>query len=322
MTVIRKPGNLNENTSLIDAGLMGAAGISAIYLIRAGKNCLIDAGPSDTTHLMKGLASYNLSVPDIVVLTHAHWDHCQGLHRLREYAEGLAKEIEVYASEEAIPLLEDQSYNRVFSKKGDYKPILNVNPVKHNDTIDLDGVTLRVIETPGHSNDGISLLDEESKMLFVGDALGMSIAEGAFLPAFMPPHWNEAAFHASIEKLRSIDYDSICPAHFGCLTGEEAKLILDEAVAVVAQWWSIFERVDEEAKLDDTDYLIQTILESSEIKLPEIELFSAKLRTGLKLLNFGRRIRKKESIMVAEILLRDSVMPWLVRSYRIEKGMD
>lgn len=321
MTAIRQPGPLNDNTSLIDTGLMGAAGISGVYLIKAGKTCLIDAGPKDIGNLMKGLAAENVTVPDIVVLTHAHWDHCQGLRKLREQAKGLSKNIEVFASEKAIPLLEDQSYNKVFNKDEEFPAIHGVKPIRNDDTIDLDGVTLRILDTPGHSHDGISVFDETNKTLFVGDALGMHIADGAVLPAFMPPHWDEAAFHRTVNTIRSIDYESICPAHFGCFIGDGAKGILDEAVAAVEQWWSIFESVYEAAKLDDLDYLIKTILENSDIQLPEIELLSAKLSIGLKLLNIGRRVRGKDSIMVAEILLHDTVMPWLVKSFLLSKGI-
>ena len=42
MTAIRETGKINENPMLIDFGMSGAARTGAVYLIEAGKSCLID----------------------------------------------------------------------------------------------------------------------------------------------------------------------------------------------------------------------------------------------------------------------------------------
>ena len=47
MTAIRKTGKINDNTFLIDIGMMGVAGVTAVYLIEVQKKCLIDGGTKD-----------------------------------------------------------------------------------------------------------------------------------------------------------------------------------------------------------------------------------------------------------------------------------
>jgi hypothetical protein len=38
MAAIRKTGKINDNTSLIDIGMMGVSGVTAMYLINDKKN--------------------------------------------------------------------------------------------------------------------------------------------------------------------------------------------------------------------------------------------------------------------------------------------
>ena len=115
MTAIREPGKINENTTLIDATLQGVGRVSAVYLLKGEKTCLIDAGTrKGANKIVQALEDLNIGPPDILILTHSHWDHCQGIPILIKYAERNNKQIEIMASEKSIPLLQDQSFNNVF----------------------------------------------------------------------------------------------------------------------------------------------------------------------------------------------------------------
>ena len=81
--------------------------------------------------------------------------------------------------------------------------------LREGDTIDLGDRTLRVIDTPGHSPDGISLFDESRGLLFVGDTL----MEGALYA-----HYDESSLPdllASARKLAALgpDLRVICAGH-------------------------------------------------------------------------------------------------------------
>jgi len=322
LTAIRQPGKINENTTLIDFGMLGVAGIGSLYLIESKETLLVDCGTrSDAPRIVRTLRKLNSFPPDNLVLTHSHFDHCQGIHHIRREAEKERKRINVIASEKAIPLLEDQSWQRVFNPKGHYEEIRNVNPVKEGDIIDLDGLTLKVLDAPGHSKDHIALFDEKNKNLFVGDSIGLKLGDNAYVPPFMPPFWDTDAFYASVKKLSHIDYEGICLAHFGFIYGEEAKNIFDEAVATFERAWKIFESAEELRKLDDTNYIIKTIKKELKIAFPDFQLLKSNLKFLLGMMNLGRRLTGKKPYTVSEILLRNYVIKWLVQGYKIYKNM-
>jgi glyoxylase-like metal-dependent hydrolase (beta-lactamase superfamily II) len=320
MTSIREPGKVNDTTTMIDIGLFGAAGVGSIYLVEAGKSCLIDCGTqAEAPFIIKTLRDMDAFPPDIVVFTHSHYDHCQGISIIRKEAAKLEKHIDVMASMEAIPLLEDQSYNKAFDPKGTYENILDVKPFAEGDIIDLEGTTLRVFTVPGHNRDHIALLDEMTKNLFIGDSIGYKVADGTFIPPFMPPYWDEQAFRSSIDKIRQIDYESLSLGHFGYIYSDEAKEILDEAVLAHETWWNVFKEADNSGKLDDIDYITESILNETGVIVPDFRLVSTKLKVGLKVLNGVRKLQGKKPLAVADVLLH-KVATWLINGYRIATG--
>jgi glyoxylase-like metal-dependent hydrolase (beta-lactamase superfamily II) len=321
MSKVGEPVKLDDSTSIIDIGYFYAVGIGSIYLIKGEKTCIIDTGTAaEVPTLCKGLRAANAYLPDIIALTHSHFDHCQGVPMLRKLAEREGREIEVMASEEGVELLADQSYNRVFDKKGRYEDIHDVIPLKEGNVIDLGGETLKVFNTPGHCDDQISFLHQETGMLFIGDTLGIRLGANSYVPPFFPANWNLEVFQATIKKMKQIDFKQLCLGHFGCISEEESEGFLDFALEQTNLWWAIFEQADREGRIRDYDYLTQKLLTDTGLTLPHVELLSAKLRIGLKLLNGIRRIRGKSHLLAAEVLMHDYVIPWLSRGYRIYKS--
>ena len=204
MAAIRRPGRLNDNTTLIDAGMYGVAGIGAVYLVEGDRSCLVDAGGrTESGRIVRTLKELQAFPPDMVIVTHAHFDHAQGIPVLRREAAKQREEIEVLASEAAVPLLADASYNECFDA-GPYERIEDVTSLKEGDRLDLGGIHLSIYEVPGHAADQIAILDEKNWNLFVGDAIGYKTQDDAMIPPFMPPAWDPAAYRASIAKLKGM----------------------------------------------------------------------------------------------------------------------
>ncbi|MFX1378598.1 MAG: MBL fold metallo-hydrolase [Promethearchaeota archaeon] len=261
MTAIRKEGKVNDDTTLIDINMFGVPKITAIYLIESGKKCLIDAGThTEARKILRQLKELNAFPPDVIVITHSHWDHCQAIPFLSQRAKKEGKEIEIYASAEAIPNLRDQSYNEIFGT-GPFNNIEDdIISVKEGDVVNLDGISLKIFETPGHIFDHIAILDEKNKNLFIGDTLGDKVSDIVFVPPFMPPYWDNESYLSTINKVKKIDYKTISLAHFGYIQGDEAKTILDESVDNYRKWWNIFEENTE--KIDDIPYIIENVIPS------------------------------------------------------------
>ncbi len=260
MTAIREVGKINNDTTLIDVTMLGVPKITAIYLVESdGKKCLIDGGTkTEARHILKQLEKFNAFPPDMIIITHSHWDHTQAIPRIRKKAAQMGKKVEVMASQTAIPLLKDQSWNEVFG--GNFDNIEDVTPLTDGQKINLGEISLKIFDMPGHMKDHIAILDEKNKNIFVGDMLGYKVTDQIFVPGFMPPYNNKQSFLQSIEKLRKIDYKSICLAHFGCFINEEAKTILDEAISAWNTWWDLFEK--HEDKLNDLDAMVTLISEN------------------------------------------------------------
>ena len=301
MSAIRQPGKINENTTLIDIAMQGVAGTVAVYLIDGGKKCLIDGGTrGEACQLVRTLKELDAFPPDIVIVTHAHYDHAQGIPRLRKEAARERKGIEVLASEKAIPLLADRSYNDIFDA-GPYEAIKDVTPVKEGDTVDLGGITLRIYEVPGHCTDHIAILDEKNRTIFVGDAIGIKFGDRTFLPPFMPPSCDPDAFRSSINKLKQVDYESLCLAHFGYIYEDEAKSILDEAVSTFDTWWNLFK--DNADKLDKPDHMLDVVLKEIAPDIPEFRIVSLKTKVLWGLLTGWRKLVRKRPQPMGEFLL-------------------
>ena len=178
MTAIRTPGEIADNIYLIDAVHEGMKGGHAVFLLKSGngRSCLIDGGTKSSAPVIRdSLMELSVWPPEKLIITHSHWDHSQGVPYLAEQAKKDGKPIEVLASEKGVSYLADQSYNMVFGEEN--APFLNVegvNTVREGDVVDLGGgLSLKIIETPGHMVDHISILDERSRFIFVGDAMGM-----------------------------------------------------------------------------------------------------------------------------------------------------
>ena len=152
--------------------------VISYLIIGEKKGLLIDTGLGigDIRAVVKNL--YDGEV--IVTHTHTHFDHIGGdwqfdkvfipddpvaVNRARW---GLSKqEVEDNMAEGC----NCQPYPRGFNRE-EYciKPANRYSLIRQGDVFDLGGISLEVIETPGHSPDSVMYLDRENQILFTGDS--------------------------------------------------------------------------------------------------------------------------------------------------------
>lgn len=313
MPEIKQTMRVNDQTVLIDIGMFGLAEVAGVYLVEGEQSCLIDNGSQkEAKGLVKALKSIGAFPPDKIILTHAHYDHAQGVPIMAKEAEKAGKKIEIMASREAGPLLADVHYNEAFGK-GPYQSITGVNPLDEGDLVDLGGITLEIINTPGHSSDHIAAFDRHNKTLFVGDAVGLWIGKQTYLPPFMPPSWDPESFYSTLNKLKRIDYSQLCLAHFGVVSKQEGDKLLDEAEEKTATWWQLFE--ENEDKLEQPALLLEEIKRSINLPMPERTIISPTLKMLYKTMVAGKKITGKEPQSLSEISLL-GVIEYLVIGYK------
>ena len=101
-----------------------------------------------------------------VVNTHAHVDH---IGALRDVKDALGVSVMLHPGE--LPVLKSASrMARLFGVTIDDPPEPD-RLLKEGDEIAVGGMVLKVLETPGHSPGGISLVTSDGKVCFAGDSL-------------------------------------------------------------------------------------------------------------------------------------------------------
>jgi len=254
----KEPGKINKNTYLIDVNMLGMEKITSMFAVKGRKTALIDGGTSsEAQEIIKSLKDFGLLPVDYIIISHSHWDHHQAIPALLE--EMSSKKVKLLAHPKAIPLLEDPSKVRYDFGTGPLLPIKGVKPINEGDVLDLGGVELEVINTPGHTPDCISLLDSKNRNIFVSDAVADKTDDTTCVPALMPPSFDPDAYVSTLKKLKKYDFQSICLGHYGMYYGSGVKEILDEARTRYEQVWKFFgDNVD---KLGDVEWIANNLIE-------------------------------------------------------------
>jgi glyoxylase-like metal-dependent hydrolase (beta-lactamase superfamily II) len=122
------------------------------------------------------------------------------------------------------------------------------------DKIELGSRTLQAVNTPGHAGHHHTFLDITSGVAFVGDALGVRLADiGVMRPATPPPEFDLELAVTSIERIKDLDPEDVYLTHFASPAGGRhpapPKKVCDEAITALRTWG----RWVEEARAQTTD---------------------------------------------------------------------
>ena len=129
---------------------------------KTGSAMVIDA-PDCAEEIVKAAESNGLKICEIV-LTHGHFDHILALAELKRLT---GAPVSVFEKTERF--LSDRVLNLCHYVGAEYEPIKPDKIFKDGDIIDFCGNSIRVIHTPGHTEDSICLLCGNT--LISGDTL-------------------------------------------------------------------------------------------------------------------------------------------------------
>ena len=125
----------------------------------AGVCALID--PGDEAPRVLDMVARSGCQLQYILLTHGHFDHTSAVRPLLEKH----PDVPVYIHEKDA--VDTERGELLFRKVGPE----NQRYYKDGDTLPLGGLTLRVLETPGHSEGSVCLLAEGEHVIFAGDTL-------------------------------------------------------------------------------------------------------------------------------------------------------
>jgi glyoxylase-like metal-dependent hydrolase (beta-lactamase superfamily II) len=239
--------DLGHEVYQIDTFMAGYSRITAGYLIRGDRPCLVETGTAPSAPLVReALAGLGVGPADLatVVVTHIHLDHAGGTGDIA----GMFPGAEVVVHERGARHLADPS-RLMASARGVWgdeldqlfgtlapTPAERIRTVEVSGTIDLGGGRrLDSHYAPGHARHHVALIDSVSGDLYVGDAAGIYIPDtGDLRPATPPPEFDLATALESLRNFAALRPARLLFSHYGPV--DEVAETLDRSAEEISVW--------------------------------------------------------------------------------------
>ena len=138
----------------------------------------------------------------IVINTHHHWDHVWGNSSLRDC---------IIISHKSCREMIESKWDEMINKYNQYcfgEVQMYLPNVVFQEELYFPEDKIKLFHTPGHTLDSISVLDEEEKILLMGDNIGDSIEE--IVPNI---YCEKEVYINTIKKYKKIDFDTCISGH-------------------------------------------------------------------------------------------------------------
>jgi glyoxylase-like metal-dependent hydrolase (beta-lactamase superfamily II) len=239
--------DLGHDVYQIDTFMAGYSRVTAGYLIRGDRPCLVETGTAPSAPLVReALASLGVGPADLatVVVTHIHLDHAGGTGDIAEMFPGA----EVVVHERGARHLADPTRLMAGARSvwGDEldqlfgtlapTPAERIRTVDRTGAIDLGGGRrLDSHYAPGYARHHVALIDSVSGDLYVGDAAGIYIPDtGDLRPATPPPEFDLAVALESLRTFAALRPARLLFSHYGPVA--EVTQTLDRAAEEINVW--------------------------------------------------------------------------------------
>jgi glyoxylase-like metal-dependent hydrolase (beta-lactamase superfamily II) len=239
--------DLGNDVFQIDTRMAGYQGITAGYLIRSSRPCLVETGTAWSAPVVReALSELGVQGADLatVVVTHIHLDHAGGAGDIAS----MYPAAEVVVHEKGARHLADPSRLMAGARMvyGDALDVLfgalapvpadRIRSLDDVGTVDLgDGRRLDSHYSPGHAKHHVGLIDSASGDLYVGDAAGVYIPDtGDLRPATPPPDFDLEVALASLRKFAALRPTRLLFSHYGPVDDVEA--ILERSAEEIIVW--------------------------------------------------------------------------------------
>lgn len=250
-------------------------------VVGSERACLLDTGSGIAP--IRPIVESITSLPVVVVNSHYHFDHVGGNHEYDSVAihhlgadlldnpqraktvDALVGVLQSWSGDVAAFRELDANLFSLLTVELDPRPLPpgaadrvravpvaqpDVRQLSDGDQLDLGDRTLRVLHTPGHSPDGISLLDERDGVLLAADAFNLGIVYCHFFDS------DVASLRQTAERLASLsgDVSYVTTHHYPRVIGEPSLLL---------EYRDALSRIDETEKAPTMDLLGQPCLRAS-----------------------------------------------------------
>lgn len=209
----------------VDLHFQGVPGvISSFVLPTEGGVAVVDPGPGRTLPTLEaGLRALGFGLEDVrhVLLTHIHLDHAGAAGEIVERSGGRVYVHERGAAHLARPARLLASAGQIYGEHmdalwGEMRPVPpeRLVSLSGGETLDVDGVTLRPVASPGHAVHHLAW--QADRDLLCGDVGGVRLVDAQTPRApTPPPDIDLGAWRDSVARLRALDVERLHLAHFG-----------------------------------------------------------------------------------------------------------
>jgi glyoxylase-like metal-dependent hydrolase (beta-lactamase superfamily II) len=211
----------------------------SIYLVRGDRfSVLVEAGLSVTApQIVDQLEHLEIDPSSLkyLILTHTHADHVMGAPLIKK----AFPQIKITGVSEARDLLSRKKIIDFFTQEDsytsnrllDFKAVDPYTPqptslpfaveeiVSPGEILDLGGLSLHILDAPGHCRGGIALWEPREEILFCSDSLGFHLPPDKFVSNFYVDYDD---YVKTFETLCELGPKWICPGHCGAYGGEAA----------------------------------------------------------------------------------------------------
>ncbi len=193
------------------------------FVLKTKKDSLIlvDTGmPNNAIKIKLALSSANLEISKIkyILLTHSHLDHIGSLYDMKQLTGAM-----VGINEKGLPYLSKIRYPvghdpksiafsmmiRLMSIRAKLKPVKVDMLLKEGSVPEEFGINMKILETPGHTDDSLSFYLPDEKAVLVGDLL-MGTKDGLVFPSF---YENKEQMIESVKKIKALGDTLIVVSH-------------------------------------------------------------------------------------------------------------
>jgi glyoxylase-like metal-dependent hydrolase (beta-lactamase superfamily II) len=246
---IRKAGKINDRLWYLGREESG------VYILE-GRDCsiMINGGFSfilpDVLAQMRDFEIDAQKIKKILIL-HSHFDHAGIAPYFRRARPDItfyasAPAWKVFAMPKAMEVM--NRFSRISAKWMGVESLLDAydmdwrgdvggTAIGEGNRIDLGGVALGILDTPGHSHCSITAYEADEELLFASDAVGVAYRDMTF------PSMNTDVnqYLHSLLKLKPLPVACVCADHYGYITGKEAAGFVDITIEEGRKWKDRFE---------------------------------------------------------------------------------
>lgn len=249
---IRKAGKITEHLWRLGAEE------SSVYLLEGSKSSAIISGGMNYIILdvLRQIEEFGIDEKKLehIVILHAHFDHIGIIPFFKRRWPRLT----VYASQrgwgvinnpKAIAVINKFS-NLVAQNKIDSRDDMSLldwawrddvkgESLSEGKKINLGGMKIEILETPGHSSCSISAYIPQLQALFPSDAVPIPYKDDMIVVA----NSNYTQYQQSLEKLAKLKVKILGADHYACIVDDEAASYISNSIAATREKRSVLEDI-------------------------------------------------------------------------------